>query len=83
MGVKLKRVAKFFGGTKTDKEVIVLFKGVYDGPFKINKKECERVEFFRPDDVYRKWKKGKMKLTPGGAVVLEYIVKNSEEFEVK
>jgi len=69
INIPLRRVKKYLNKTTKESEMVVVFKGFYQGEFKIDKKEIETVGFYNREAV----EKMQLKLTPGAIKSLQII----------
>jgi len=74
ISTKLTKLFDFKKYTGNDNEIIRVFGGKHDGPFRINKEELDFVEFFTLDEINKKLKTEQF--TPATVEVFKEINKN-------
>ncbi len=71
---ELEFLMKFRKRFENDQEIIMLFKCVHEGPFKIDKKEVQFVKFLSLDKIKEMLERGE-DFTPGTKIALEEFLK--------
>lgn len=64
-------VKKFIVEDDIEIERAVLYRGIYDGPFQINKEEIEMVEFFSPPDLSKQISSRKVDISACALITLQ------------
>jgi 16S rRNA (adenine1518-N6/adenine1519-N6)-dimethyltransferase len=59
--------------SEQEKEMGVVFKGIYDGTFNLDTRELEKAEFYPFEEVMEKFHKKEIEVTPGTSFVLNYL----------
>lgn len=77
IGGKLEFLMKLRKHFENDQEIIVIFKCVHEGPFKINPEEVEFVKFFSLEKI-KEMLESEENFTPGTRIALEELIKKSE-----
>jgi isopentenyl-diphosphate delta-isomerase len=71
--VYVERVAKIPMFSEEEREIGAIFKGVYDGPFRIDPGEVERITFHPLEEILEKLHRNEIQVTPGTSFILKYL----------
>jgi isopentenyl-diphosphate delta-isomerase len=71
--VYVEYIAKIPMFSEEEREIGAIFKGVYDGPFRIDPGEVERVTFYPLEEILERFHRNEIQVTPGTSFVLKYL----------
>lgn len=74
-GIKLKKICKYKSFSDRQREIRTLFSARHDGPFKINKEEVEKIEFWSVEKVQEVIRKGSVNFTTGFEISFRHYLK--------
>lgn len=76
LDIKVNKICKYKSFSDRQREIRTLFLARYDGPFKIDKKEVEKIEFWSVEKVQETIQKGKVNFTKGFEISFGYYIKS-------